>query len=59
MAGLKFDEFQGALEAYKEDFRRVYGREMETVKDLEDYLNQKKTRSVGRRNLTSLKGFTF
>ena len=57
--GLKFDQFKEMLEVYKEDFHRVHGRELRTISELEEYLNQKKTRSIGRRNLTSLKGFTF
>lgn len=57
--GLKFDQFKEMLEVYKEDFLRVHGRELQTISELEEYLNQKKTRSIGRRNLTSLKGFTF
>ena len=58
-SGLKYDQFREMLKAYKEDFLRVHGREIETVAELEEYLKQRKIRSLGRRNLTSLKGFSF
>ena len=58
-SGLKYDQFRDTLKEYKADFLRVYGREMETVAELEEYLKQRKIRSLGRRNLTSLKGFNL
>ena len=54
---MRYDKFREILQTYKEDFLRVHGREMETLADLEEYLKQKKIRSIGRRNLTTLKGF--
>lgn len=55
-SGLRYDQFFDQLQRYKEDFKRTYGREIETMAEFETYLKQRKVRSVGRRNLTSLKG---
>lgn len=56
-SGLRYDQFFEQLQEYKEDFKRVYGREAKTMLEFEEYLKQKKVRATGRRNLTSLKGF--
>lgn len=55
--GLRYDQFLDKLREFKADFKRTYGKDVETMAEFETYLKQKRIRSVGRRNLTSLKGF--
>ena len=53
---MRYDEFFERLQELKKDFKRVHGREVRTMAEFEQYLKQRKIRSLGRRNLTSLKG---
>jgi len=53
---VRYDEFFNRLQELKEDFERVHGRKVKTMAEFEQFLKQKKIRSLGRKNLTSLKG---
>ncbi|KKK83541.1 hypothetical protein LCGC14_2792340 [marine sediment metagenome] len=55
-SGMRYDQFTERLQELKEDFKKFYGREIETMAEFDVYLKQRKIRSLGRRNLTSLKG---
>ena len=55
-SGMRYDEFFERFLELKADFSRIHGREGKTVAEFEEYLKQRKIRSLGRRNLTSLKG---
>ena len=55
---MTYDEFSEKLEAIKKRYEERYGKEMETVKDLEDFLLVKKLKPR-RRGLKSLKGFSI
>jgi hypothetical protein len=54
---MTFDEFSNKLKEIKEEFLKVKKNEIVTVKQLEDYLVERKLRrrSVGLRSLRGLK----
>lgn len=57
---MSFDEFSQKLQAVKEDFRKSFGRDIATIRELEEYLVRRKLSQGGAkkaRNLKSLKGF--
>jgi hypothetical protein len=57
---MKFDEFKEKLQEYKEEYKITHKKELATIKELEDFLKQKKyLTSKRRRHLTSLKGFNI
>ena len=55
---MKFTEFSDKLKEIKDDYKKVYKKEMETIKELEQFLIIRQSRT-NRRHLKSLKGLGF
>jgi hypothetical protein len=54
---MTFDEFEQKFSSIKEEFKNVYKRYPETIKEFESYLIKRKFNRRPRKTLKSLKGF--
>lgn len=56
---MSFDEFRSLLSKYRYEFRKIHGRDMETIHDLDKHLDMKllkKSRlSTGAKSLRGMK----
>lgn len=58
MVCMSFDEFSKKLQDLKDEYRRVFQKEVVTVQELEDFMARRKYRKGGRA-LKSLKGLAL
>ena len=56
---MQFDEFLEKLLEILSEYEKDIGRKAETIRELEEYLASRKSRTSGRKHLRSLKGFNF
>ena len=54
---MRFNEFLEKLENILNEYKQDKGKDMLTIKELKEYLLERKFKTNNRRHLTSLKGF--